>query len=101
MINDHFTNVATLLAAFQRTLQYQPAPFDRYAHALANGDQHATTLISESAQRGLSLFLSARTQCLNCHTGPTFRNNQFHNIGTAPAHRAAADPWSQAASHVC
>ena len=32
---------------------------------------------------GLRVFLKPESQCLNCHNGPLFTNQGFHNIGTA------------------
>jgi cytochrome c peroxidase len=35
--------------------------------------------ISPAAQRGLKLFVG-RAACVDCHSGPAFTDNQFHNI---------------------
>jgi cytochrome c peroxidase len=54
--------VAGAIAAFERTLVSETAPFDRYA----SGDLEA---ISQEAERGLDLFYSHRLRCAGCHAG--------------------------------
>ncbi len=67
------------LAAFQRTLIFLDAPFDRFKA----GDQ---TAISESAKRGLVLF-EGKASCVACHplnaTNPLGTDYRFHNIGVS------------------
>jgi cytochrome c peroxidase len=67
-------NVQRALAAFQRTLTSQDAPFDRYAA----GDFDALT---PAQRRGLVLFRSAATRCFECHAAPTFTTPTFRVIG--------------------
>lgn len=38
--------------------------------------------LSESAQRGKSLFFSAETKCAQCHSGPYFTDLKMHDVGT-------------------
>ena len=61
------------LAAFQKTLDTQSSPYDRYSH----GDDSA---ISESARRGRLLFIG-RGKCADCHSGEDFTSDRFRNIG--------------------
>ena len=67
-------NVARALAAFQRTLISDDAPFDRYAA----GDIDALT---SQQRRGLALFRSGATRCFECHGAPTFASDTFRVIG--------------------
>ncbi len=99
-VNAHFTNVGHALAAYQSKLVAQPSAFDRYAHALNNGETDTSSHLSASAQRGLMLFIGSRAQCINCHAGPSFSNGQFHNIGTAPIGEISADPGRRAGIEV-
>jgi len=55
--------LAEAIAAFERTLVSETAPFDRYV----DGDSDA---VDESARRGLDLFFSHRLRCGGCHAGP-------------------------------
>jgi parallel beta-helix repeat protein len=66
--------VTGAIAAFQRTLISDDAPFDRYAA----GDVNA---LSPSQRRGFDIFRSAQTRCIECHALPTFTHNTFHILG--------------------
>ncbi len=66
-------NVGKALAAFERTLIFGNAPYDKFK----SGDK---TALSESAQRGHKLFFG-KANCSACHSGPTFTDGAFHNIG--------------------
>ena len=85
-------SITDALAAFERTLISADSPYDRY---LA-GDARA---LSESARRGLGLFLSERLECFHCHGGfnlsasvdhegnmfdqAAFFNNGLYDVGGA------------------
>jgi len=43
---------------------------------------HAKSGLSESAQRGKTLFFSAATQCATCHSGPFYTDQKTHDVGT-------------------
>jgi len=68
-------NVARAIAAFERTVVSAEAPFDQFV----NGDEHA---ISPAARRGFELF-NTKGNCAACHSGWTFTDNSFHDIGLA------------------
>lgn len=61
------------LAAYQRSLQSENTPFDRYL----KGDKAA---ISEQAVRGWHLF-SQKLYCVQCHVPPHFTNFKTENNG--------------------
>lgn len=65
--------IAKAIAAFERTVVSGPSPYDRY---LA-GEREA---MSPSAVRGMNLF-AGKGHCLACHSGPTFSDQSFHNLG--------------------
>lgn len=67
-------NIAAAIAAFQRTLVSDNAPFDRFAA----GDFNALT---PQQRRGFDIFRSAETRCFECHAYPTFTANTFHVLG--------------------
>jgi len=68
------------LAAFQETLVTGRTAFDAFRDALERGDRSAAAHYSEAAQRGLRIFVG-KGACSTCHTGPTFTNGEFHDIG--------------------
>jgi cytochrome c peroxidase len=65
--------IAKSIAAFERTVLSGDAPYDRFKA----GDAAA---LSESAQRGLKLFFG-KANCSACHSGASFTDSSFHNIG--------------------
>jgi cytochrome c peroxidase len=71
IVNRIFANYGKALQAYMRQLVSRNAPFDRFMA----GDDHA---ISESAQRGLEIFLAS---CVSCHSGPNFADDDFHALG--------------------
>ena len=69
------SNVAAALAAFERTIRPGEAPFDRWL----TGDE---TALSPEAKRGFVLF-NGKAGCSACHSGWTFSDGSFHDIGSA------------------
>lgn len=67
-----FTRIRQAIATFERTLISGGSPYDRFV----NGDSSA---LSTSAQRGLTLFNSSRTNCSKCHSGINFTDNAYHS----------------------
>lgn len=67
--------IAKAIAAFERTVVSGDAPFDRFKA----GDKSA---LSEEAQKGMKLFFG-KANCSSCHSGPSFSDGAFHNLGVA------------------
>jgi cytochrome c peroxidase len=74
-----FVNAGKAIAAYERRIEYGPSRFDQFADALARGRAPANTLFSDEIA-GLKLFLG-KANCTQCHNGPLFTNNEFHNTG--------------------
>jgi cytochrome c peroxidase len=68
-------NIAASIATFERTIVSAEAPFDRWVA----GDEKA---ISDDAKRGFILF-NTKANCAACHSGWTFTDDSFHDIGLA------------------
>ncbi|HWV54531.1 cytochrome-c peroxidase [Pseudorhodoplanes sp.] len=66
-------NVVIALAAFERTIEPGDAPFDRWIA----GDE---TAIPDAAKRGFVVF-NKQGNCVGCHRGWRFTDDQFHDIG--------------------
>jgi cytochrome c peroxidase len=62
------------LATFERTIITGDSPFDRWIA----GDRNA---IGAAAKRGFQIF-NGKAHCSACHSGPSFTDGSFHDIGT-------------------
>ncbi len=75
----NYPDLTRAIAAFERTLIFMDAPFDRWAR----GDQDA---ISSDAKEGWRLFNGA-ARCVSCHPinpgNPLGQDGSFHNIGVS------------------
>jgi cytochrome c peroxidase len=74
-----YAAIEEAIAAFERTLIFLDAPFDRFQA----GDKQA---LAEPQQRGLALF-NGKARCAACHplnaTNPLGTDFRFHNIGVS------------------
>lgn len=68
-------SIAKAIAHYERHIEPGIAPFDRWVE----GDESA---ISDSAKRGFVLF-NGSANCVACHGGWRFTDDNFHDIGTA------------------
>ena len=91
-----FVNLGKALEAFERTLLSRRAPFDVFAEALRAGDRDGQGALLPAAQRGAKLFVG-RANCRLCHTGPTFSDGEFHDIGLAETQLT----WRRSRSRPC
>jgi cytochrome c peroxidase len=70
-------NFAKATEAYERLLVSRGAPFDKFVA----GDSAA---ITETAKLGAALFVG-KANCIRCHSGPLFSDDQFHNLGVGPS----------------
>jgi len=75
-------NLGKALGAYQRLLSCGQGPFDRWVH----GDEAA---VGSAEKRGALLFIG-KGKCLDCHSGPFFSDQKFHNVGMRPDKVASA-----------
>ncbi len=80
-VNTVFANIGKAIAAYERLLLPGPSRFDTYVEAVieANEGAQRRTLSSEEIA-GLAVFIR-KARCTECHNGPLFTNNEFHNTG--------------------
>ncbi len=64
--------ITRALAVFQRSIVSRKSDFDYWLLGQRQLD--------DAAVRGLHLFRT-KARCMNCHNGPLFSDNAFHNIG--------------------
>jgi cytochrome c peroxidase len=84
-----FVNVGKAIAAYERRIAFGASRFDKYVAALASG-QPGPSLLTPDEVTGLRLFIG-KANCTQCHNGPLFTSNEFHNTGVAPRPELAID----------
>ena len=62
------------IAAFERTLETDQTPSDRWLNDLPNA-------LTAQQIRGRELFTAERTKCFDCHFTPDLTSDEFRNIG--------------------
>jgi len=77
LVNTIMANVGKAIEAYERKLISRNAPIDRYIA----GER---TALTPAQKRGLALFIG-KAACVDCHSGPTFTDNSFHNTGVPQA----------------
>jgi cytochrome c peroxidase len=77
-----FVNMGKAIATYERTIQYEPSRFDAYVKALVEDGRATKNILSAEETAGLRLFIG-KANCTQCHNGPLFTNQEFHNTGVA------------------
>jgi len=86
-----YVNMGKAIAAYERAIVPGPSRFDVYVEALLKNDKEGMqTTLTKDEVAGLRLFIG-RAQCIKCHNGPLFTNNEFHNTGAPAAEGLPAD----------
>jgi cytochrome c peroxidase len=86
-----YVNMGKSIAAYERHLLPGESRFDRYVKAILDNDYEAADqILTPDEVSGLKLFIGD-AHCTNCHNGPLFTNNDFHNTGVPPAKDLADD----------
>ncbi len=75
LVNRIFVNFSKAIAAYEFTLISRTSPFDTWA---AGGFK--TGALGAAAERGARLFVG-KAACAECHSGPLFMDNGFHQVG--------------------
>ena len=84
-----FVNVGKAVAAYERHIEFAASRFDKYVAALTSG-QPGQSILTDDEIAGLRLFIG-RANCTQCHNGPLFTSNEFHNTGVPPRAELAID----------
>jgi cytochrome c peroxidase len=92
-----FANVGKAIAAYEKSLPHAPTRLDAYIDAVLHGDRIPGGLLQADEARGLRLFIG-KAQCVSCHNGPLFSDQQFHNTGVPPRDAARPDRGRAAAT---
>jgi cytochrome c peroxidase len=85
IITHIFVNIGKAIAAYEQRILPAPSRFDRYVEAMLVGDEETMkTTLTPDEVAGLRLFIG-KANCLQCHNGPLFTDNHFHNTGIPAA----------------
>jgi cytochrome c peroxidase len=84
-----FVSIGKAIAAYERRIELGASRFDKYVAALTSG-QPRQSILTDDEVAGLRLFIG-RANCTQCHNGPLFTSNEFHNTGVAPRPELAID----------
>jgi cytochrome c peroxidase len=80
-VNRTYANIGKAIAAYERLIMPGPSRFDAYVSALLSGDENTSrAILTDEEILGLQLFID-EARCTECHNGPLFTNNEFHNTG--------------------
>jgi cytochrome c peroxidase len=86
-----YVNIGKAIAAYERLIVPGPSRFDTYVEAMLKDDKETMqSALSKDEVAGLRLFIG-RAECIRCHNGPLFTNNDFHNTGVPAAEGLPAD----------
>src|SRR5690606_6832653 len=75
-----FVGIGKAIAAFERRIEYGPSRFDDYARVLVETGRAPGNVLTRDEVAGLRLFIG-RANCTQCHNGPLFTDDHFHNTG--------------------
>lgn len=91
-----YANIGKAIAAFERTVRFTPARFDRFVAKELAGETHTPdSRLSADARAGLRLFIG-EANCSTCHNGPLFTDDHFHNTGVPQSRDGAASDSGRA-----
>lgn len=85
------TTAGLAIAAYERTVMANQAPFQRWL-------QGNTNVMSDAEKRGAILFFGDAA-CVNCHTGPALNNMDFHALGMNDLDQCPEEVFQTPADH--
>jgi cytochrome c peroxidase len=76
-----YANMGKAIAAYERKIMPGSSRFDAYVEAVFTRDVgRMQSALKPDEVAGLRIFIG-KGNCTNCHNGPLFTNNDFHNTG--------------------
>jgi cytochrome c peroxidase len=95
-----YVNMGKSIEAYERLLVPGPSRFDAYVEAVLNNDtKTAEESLSPDEVAGLRLFIG-EANCIRCHNGPLFTDNDFHNTGIPAATDLPEDSGRAQGAHL-
>ncbi len=90
-----FANIGKAIAAYERKITHGPSRFDRWVETLLATGRAPSGVLTEDELAGARLFIG-EARCINCHNGPLFTDDYFHNTGV-PAREGISDDLGRSA----
>ncbi|MCX6118618.1 MAG: hypothetical protein NT027_13840 [Proteobacteria bacterium] len=92
-INQIFAWFGLAIAEFEKTIVTEASPFDQFATNFLQSRQLSQSMGRQFGMRELSGFelFATKAQCFQCHHGPLFSDQQFHNIGLPQLENSTLD----------
>ncbi|MFC1975449.1 cytochrome-c peroxidase [Chloroflexota bacterium] len=85
IVTQIYVNLGQAIAAYERLILPGRSRFDTYVQAvLERNVEMAKNTLSPDEVAGLRLFIG-QSNCIRCHSGPLFTDNNFHNNGVPMA----------------
>jgi cytochrome c peroxidase len=75
-----FVNIGKAIAAYERRIIVGGSRFDAYVAGWERTGAPPRYTLSNEEVAGMTLF-AGKANCVQCHNGPLFTNNEFHNTG--------------------
>jgi len=85
-----FVNLGKAIAAYERRIDYGRSKFDRFVRIWKTSGTQPKDVLTKDEVAGFALF-AGKANCIQCHNGPLFTNNEFHNTGVPRAAGLAQD----------
>src|SRR5687768_4535370 len=85
-----FVNIGKAIAAYERRIGYGASRFDAYMAAWESNGAPPRGVLTADEVAGMNLFVG-KASCIQCHNGPLFTNNEFHNTGVPQRSGLPAD----------
>ena len=92
-----FVNAGKAIAAYERRIGYGPSRFDAYVAAWDRDGAPPHNVLTADEVAGMMIF-TGKANCIQCHNGPLFTNNEFHNTGIPRRYGVPADHGRAAAA---
>jgi cytochrome c peroxidase len=93
-----FVNIGKAIAAYERRVRHKPSRFDAYVDALVTTGREPRDVLTEEEIAGAKLFVG-KGGCTQCHNGPLFTNQEFHNTGVPAAANLPVDRGRATGTH--
>jgi cytochrome c peroxidase len=97
-ITQIYVNIGKAIAAYERRVRHKPSRFDAYVEAVVLTGRERPDVMTEEEIAGARLFIG-KGNCTQCHNGPLFTNQEFHNTGVAAAVNLPVDRGRAEGTH--